>query len=297
MAAPMDAGADHAGARGLACDSRGVKRLGLIMLAACGSSREVPPTERVAALAPTDAAVRRWAEFHCSLDEGYTTDPVEGSVRADGTIRFHHGLEDTIDTMTDAPAALMTLVDEIDARGISRKVPVGLSRRPDAPAVAPSGTPDEARERRACTLIVEGSRAPRRVVPCPAIDGATPFSVRVVYSKGGRAHEVFATDATEHDEAISKTLAPASRSDHPDIPPTPSRKFLSAEEVAKLRAGLVALDLGSVHDLPTPATTYVNVEISTDYNRTTCGRQFTPGLPASGAALARAIDEIVATMW
>ncbi|MCE9578142.1 MAG: hypothetical protein K8W52_33760 [Deltaproteobacteria bacterium] len=274
-----------------------MKRLGFVLLAACGSSVEVPPTTKVVAVAPTDTGLRRWAEFHCALDEGYTTDPVDGEVRADGTIRFHHGLEDTIDTMTDAPAELMTLVDEIDARGISQKVPVGLSRRPDAPSVAPSGPPDPARERRACKLIVDASHAPRQVLPCPAIDGATPFSVRVVYSKGGRAHEVFATDATEHDEAISKTLAPASRSDHPDIPPTPSRKVLSAAEVAKLRAALVALDLGSFHDLPTSATTYVNVEIYTDYNRTTCGRQFAPGLPASGAALAKAVDEIVATMW
>ncbi|MBL0219608.1 MAG: hypothetical protein IPQ07_37810 [Myxococcales bacterium] len=273
------------------------RRVGLILIAACGSHAEDSPPAKIVAPAPKPAVVRGWAEFHCSLDEAYTTDPVDGTVRADGTISFHHVLEDKIDSMTDAPIELMTLVDEIDARGLSLKVPAGLSRRPDARPVAPIGVPDPDRERRACKLIVEASHQPRRVLPCPKIDGSIPFSVRVVYSKGARAHEVFDVNATEHDEAISKALAPASRSDHPDIPPTPSRKFLSSEQVAKLRAGLAALDLGSVHELPKPATTYVNVEISTDHNRITCGRQFAPGFPESGAALARAVDEIVATMW
>ncbi len=271
--------------------------MGLIVIAACGSQGEDSPPAKIVAAVATPAVDRAWAEYHCPLDEEYTTDPIYGAVWADGTVRFHHQLEDSIDSMSDATTELMTLVDEIDARGLSLKVPAGLSHRTDARPVARFGAPDPDRERRACKLVAEASQRSRRVLPCPRIDGAIPFSVRVVYSKGGRVHEVFDVNATEQDEAISKTLGSASRSDHPDIPPVPSRKRLSAEQVAKLRAGLVALDLGSFRDLPKPTKTYVNVEISTDDNRITCGRQFSPGLPESGAALARAVDEIVATMW
>lgn len=246
---------------------------------------------------PAPPVVRAWRYYHVDLDDAYTTDPVAAVVRSDGRIVLHHVLEDEIAMTVDAPAALLAEIDAVAATGPSRQVPGGIVYA-DTPHRL-EGTPDPARERR----IVEHVRAlaaqrPRRLVPCPPLEStSTAFGVRVVWSKGGRPHEVFEYSA-ERDEAISKSLAPASRSDHPDIPPTPARSFLQAADIERLRAAVLELDLGRHTDLPTSSPPYVDVELTFPYRPFDgCGRRFAPGLPASGASLEAAVDAIVAKMW